>query len=346
MKIKNKHLLLIIFIISAVFVFAPGLALADNAGLDNFTKTKNYYSTTFRDVSSTAWYADNVETAYELGLVYGTSSNTYSPNSRFTIAEAITLASRMHSIYHTGSCNIAKGSPWYAGYVDYALENGIIDRTYSDYNKPITRAHMVTILINALPDSAYAPIINDISYGYIADVPTSAGYCADVYSFYRSGILAGCNTRGDFCPNTYIKRSEVAAILTRMVDPSMRVSFMTMQVLELLNDKRQAAGKSALVITAKHNQAASVRAVEIAGYFSHTRPNGTTYSTVLSQFNIPYNIPAECIGRNQKTAAQVVEDFFSSAAHREILLSNNYKKVGIAYYPYGSGYAWEVLLTN
>ena len=45
---------------------------------------------------------------------------------------------------------------------------------------------------------------------------------AEIYEFYRAGILTGMDPSGTFAPNSNIKRSEVAAILIRMFDVSAR----------------------------------------------------------------------------------------------------------------------------
>ena len=44
------------------------------------------------------------------------------------------------------------------------------------------------------------------------------------YTFYRAGILSGVDAKGTFLPSDNIKRSEVAAILIRMMDQGSRVS--------------------------------------------------------------------------------------------------------------------------
>ena len=41
--------------------------------------------------------------------------------------------------------------------------------------------------------------------------------------FYRAGILSGVDAKGTFNPSDNIKRSEVAAILIRMMDKTARV---------------------------------------------------------------------------------------------------------------------------
>ena len=44
-----------------------------------------------------------------------------------------------------------------------------------------------------------------------------------IYAFYRAGILNGTDAQGTFNRTGTIKRSEVAAIIIRMMDPSFRV---------------------------------------------------------------------------------------------------------------------------
>ena len=62
--------------------------------------------------------------------------------------------------------------------------------------------------------------------GAIPDVPFISGNYVStrIYAFYRAGILTGSNEQGIFEPDSNIKRSEVAAILTRMFDSTARKS--------------------------------------------------------------------------------------------------------------------------
>lgn len=140
-----------------------------------------------------------------------------------TIAEAIKLAACMHQLYHDGSVTLTNGSPWYSTYADYALTNDIISGVYADYNAKITRREFVHIFYNALPASEYTAK-NTVANGAIPDVPMSAQYANKIYAFYRAGILAGSDANGTFNPASNIKRSEVAAILTRMFDETARRS--------------------------------------------------------------------------------------------------------------------------
>jgi len=174
----------------------------------------------FADVPVDTWYYNDVKTAWEQGLVDGTSATTFSPNDNLTYAEAVKLAACMHQLCTTGEVTLENGEPWYQTYVDYAKENGIISEDY-DWNAPVTRIGFMEIFANALPDEAYEAI-NDIADGSIPDVSPEADA---VYKLYRAGIVQGVN-KAHFCnPDSNIKRCEVAIILTRMMNEDARISF-------------------------------------------------------------------------------------------------------------------------
>ncbi len=141
------------------------LPLQSSAGsLSNFYKTYTYTHGLFTDVPDGTWYANDVKTAYEFGLISGTSPTTYSPGNNMTLAEAIKVSACLHSIYSSGTASFAKDlTPWYQPYVDYALSNGIIASPYPNYTTSATRSDMAVIFANALPDEAITPInqIND-----------------------------------------------------------------------------------------------------------------------------------------------------------------------------------------
>jgi hypothetical protein len=107
----------------------------------------------------------------------------------------------------------------------YALDNGIIDEDLtSKANEKITRKEYVYIFSKALPAEAFEAK-NEIPLGSIPDVKNEKlAQDKAVYTFYRAGILSGVDAKGTFRPSDNIKRSEVAAILIRMMDPSARVS--------------------------------------------------------------------------------------------------------------------------
>ena len=80
---------------------------------------------------------------------------------------------------------------------------------------------------------------------------------------------------------------------------------------------------------------AKTRAKEIATTFSHTRPNGTSYSTAFAS---SYTATGECIAYGYDTAAEVIEAWkeadanYSGQGHRRNMLSTKFTQVGIACY--------------
>ena len=199
---------------------APALA----AGLDNFSKVNTYTAGQFSDVPAGSWFAPNVQAAYELDLMTGSSATTFNPNGNLTIAEALVLACRLHSTYvGDGETFTVDGGAWYQPYVDYALKNGIItDGAYTDYTATATRAQFAAILAAALPDEAL-PAINSVTA--LPDLDANAAYAAAVLKLYNAGILTGSDSAGSFKPTSTIQRSEVATIVTRMADKSLRKTF-------------------------------------------------------------------------------------------------------------------------
>lgn len=222
----------IIFALAIILVCSfSAAALAADEGLSNFTKVNTYPEGKFTDVPAGEWYAASVQNAFELDLVKGESDSRFAPNGSVNIAAAITLACRIHSIYYTGEANFVQGNPWYQVYVDYAIANGIIRAgEYTNMEAKATRVQYAAIMSKALPDSAL-PSINTVDDGVIPDVTTSAAHAADIYKLYRAGILTGSDTKGTFHPQSDIKRSEVAALVTRMADESLRKS-VTLKVPE------------------------------------------------------------------------------------------------------------------
>ena len=109
------------------------------ASLNNFTKQNTYVPGQFTDVDSSAWYAEYLQEAYEYGLIVGYSSTSMGPERNMTIAEAIVLATRLHSTYYANDYIYSgeysfSGGAWYDVYIQYAINNHIISNgDFSDY---------------------------------------------------------------------------------------------------------------------------------------------------------------------------------------------------------------------
>ena len=180
----------------------------------------------FTDVSRSSWYYDSVRAAWEKDLIDGVTRTLYKPDDTLTVAQAIKLSAALHQMLNNnGKVTLRNGSPyWYSSYVSYAVDNGIIEKMYLDYtpaqmNTPVKRNEFVHIFYGAMSDYRQ---INTVADNKIPDVITTDTYASEIYTFYRAGILTGSDKNGTFYPTNDIKRSEVAAILSRMYDKTAR----------------------------------------------------------------------------------------------------------------------------
>ena len=108
---------------------------------------------------------------------------------------------------------------------------------------------------------------------------------------------------------------------------------MNIDVLTLCNRERQAAGLSRLKTKEwLWEEVAMVRADEITGYFSHTRPDGRSCWTAYTDAGINYGYSAENIAAGYQDAYAVVNGWMNSSGHRSnILGGSEYLATGLAY---------------
>lgn len=108
-------------------------------------------------------------------------------------------------------------------------------------------------------------------------------------------------------------------------------------VLRLVNEERSRAGLPALALHTGAFRAAQVRSEELERSFSHTRPDGSSFTTALAAARVSYRAAGENIAYGQKTADQVMRDWMNSAGHRANILNGNYTSIGIGHYKSAAG---------
>ena len=178
----------------------------------------------FSDVPESAWYYNDVRTAYRSGLINGKSATKFAPDANLTYAEAVKLAACLNQFFEEGSVTLKNGDPWYQSYVDYCTERGIITREY-DWSENATRGGYMGIFARALSEDVLYSM-NEIQDGAIPDVPMDHPEAEGIYMLYRAGILQGSDAETHACnPETGIRRSEVSAIIARILDSDRRIKF-------------------------------------------------------------------------------------------------------------------------
>ncbi len=118
------------------------------------------------------------------------------------------------------------------------------------------------------------------------------------------------------------------------------------QVVELVNQERTKAGLSAVTLDQNIASAALVRAKEIETSFSHTRPNGSKFSTALTEQGVTFKGAGENIAWGQKSPEAVIQAWMNSEGHRANILNKNFTKIGVGYYQNAAGRNfWTQLFT-
>ncbi len=223
----KKLLSLVLSLALAFSLCVPAMAASES--MANFQKTATY-NNQFSDVSASYWATPSIKLCYEYGFMKGTTPKQFSPTGALTVAEAIVMADRLHEIYTTGQSTLTNGEPWYQTYVDYALENGIVQAgDFTSYTAKATRGQMAYLFSRALP-ATVLPSINNVQT--LPDVTGSTKYSQEIFSLYNAGVLTGSDVFGTFKPNDNIIRAEAAAILTRVALPEQRKTVVLMKQVQ------------------------------------------------------------------------------------------------------------------
>lgn len=288
-----------------------------------FSTTRVYAPGQFTDVPADAWCADNVKIVYESNVMNGVSDDCFGVNGTMTVAQAMVIACRLHADQYDKEIDVQEGaSPWYQPYADYAKKNNLWASDTANYAEPVRRGDFVTILSMALPDSCFV-VMNNIEDKSIPDIAEDAGYAKHVYRFYRAGILTGNDAKGTFAPDSTITRGAAAAIISRILDTSLRKSitltkppFEAVPMTQLANyaslkkkmsddEFRQAYDAALKIITplaemSKQNQLQGVYAA-----LRYMAEYELSYSTDVPHYNDPYgyfvNKVASCAGSARAT---------------------------------------------
>lgn len=118
------------------------------------------------------------------------------------------------------------------------------------------------------------------------------------------------------------------------------------EMFEIINAKRRENGKNALVYRWDLQEAADIRAHEIVTCFSHTRPNGEPFHSVIYQFGV-YGFCAEVLTEGEFGAGTAVELWMASEkGHRSILLFSTMTGMVVGHTTVGKMNYWVALFVE
>lgn len=177
----------------------------------------------FTDITG-HWAADNILFAASRGLLSGTSDTTFSPDTGMTRGMFVTALGRLAGInpdsYQTGKFTDVKADAYYAPYVNWAAQTGIVEGVTATTFAPdtnINREQMAVIMKNYAAKLGY-DLPQTLKAVTFADNTQISSWAKDaVKSMQQAGILAGKN-ENKFDPKGTATRAEVATVLRRFVE--------------------------------------------------------------------------------------------------------------------------------
>ena len=170
------------------------------------------------------WAADNILFAASRGLLSGTSDTTFSPNTGMSRGMFVTALGRLAGInpdsYKTGKFTDVKADAYYAPYVNWAAQNGIVEGVTATTFAPdsnINREQMAVIMANYAKKLDYdlPKTLQAVTFADNAQISSWAKNA--VRTMQQAGILSGKNGN-KFDPKGTATRAEVATVLRRFVE--------------------------------------------------------------------------------------------------------------------------------
>ena len=205
--------------------FKDGTCTRCGASDPNYKPVDPTPEATFTDVSETAWYKNSVDYAVEHGLMNGTGTNTFEPESTMTRAMLVTVLWRYANAPKPGAnpfTDVPNGK-WYTDAVAWAAENGVVNGVGDGKFEPdgsVTREQMATILYRY----AQKVGIDTSKHTELSAFPdanrVSAYARAPMQWIVAEGVIGGSRENGQdwLNPQGNATRAEVATILMRFIE--------------------------------------------------------------------------------------------------------------------------------
>lgn len=180
---------------------------------------------TFNDVPSNHWAYIVINEMSNAGIMIGTGTGIFSPNSILTRAEYTAILLNLAPDKSNGDLykyqlNDVKDDDWFADAAEWGVSNGIIKEIEGNFkpNDPVTRELMAEMtyryILKYVPDYLE---IDVSSAGYSDESTFSDRYAQAINVLTNNNLLAG---RGNntFEPQGTLTRAEAAAMASRILD--------------------------------------------------------------------------------------------------------------------------------
>ncbi|MBQ9968471.1 MAG: S-layer homology domain-containing protein [Oscillospiraceae bacterium] len=175
----------------------------------------------FTDVKSTDWYYASVKYVYENGIMAGTSTTKFSPDTNLTRGMIVTMLYRVEgqpTVSATNKFSDVKNGDYFYDAVRWAAQNGIVNGTTATTFSPntnITRQDLATILYRYVKEYKNQTASLGALTGF-ADASQVSDYASSAMKWaVGAGIINGSN--GSLLPKGNATRAQAAAMFERLL---------------------------------------------------------------------------------------------------------------------------------
>lgn len=180
----------------------------------------------FDDVNPYDWFYNDVKFVYDNGLMNGTGSNRFSPNTTLTRAMLVTILYRLDGRGDIHSANPFRDVPageYYEKPVIWAYENNIVQGLGNGLfgpNQPITREQIATIFCRYAKYTSKFDEDDCVMLAGFADSNQVSSWATESMSWaVGAGLINGIENEGWYLqPKGNALRCQAAAILHRYID--------------------------------------------------------------------------------------------------------------------------------
>ena len=320
----------------------------------------------FNDLKKDAWYIPSVQHVYYTGLMNGVKEGEFSPQGLVSRGQLVTVLYRLAGepdVEGEVSFTDVAQNAYYYDAVCWAqsagVVNGVSDTRFAP-NDRISRQQLCTILyryagILELTLTQRDPLTN------FSDASKIAEYARDAVSWCVATSLINGKSSTQLDPTGNATRAEIAKILTSF-DALMNREELTApenweqeflipdvlpdidredpdylyarEIFDAINAVRGEEGLKPFIWSDRVYKAAQTRAEEISGQyaFTHTRPDGSNYATVLAEFGVNASIRNEIIAHGFSTSQALVDKWASSNSTSPVISALVYSQAAIGVY--------------
>jgi len=241
-----------LFLTLAMFLCCLPVSAAE---MDWLVPKARSYDGKFADVKG-SWCESYVETVCEAGLMEGRTADRFDPNGTLTEAQRLVIGARLHALFYGKTVeSAAPGEPWWMPAARYylAVDGNTTDdpAAFAEFaDTPASRLSFALQMVWSTPAESL-PAINTVTK--IPDFDDSVLFAAGfggpdtpILDLYQAGILNGVDKWGSFCGDGTLTRGQAAAMLARVIAPSLRLEFELLE-FDLCRDVFQLDPKTELM---------------------------------------------------------------------------------------------------